>query len=213
MNYFVTGIGTEVGKTVASAILVQAFQLDYWKPVQCGDLDYSDSMKIKQWVQKEIQIHPEAYRLDLPMSPHAAADAESVEIKLDQFQLPNSQNGMIVEGAGGLMVPLNGKDLMIDLIGHLQIPAILVSRHYLGSINHTLLSVEMLKQANIPLHGLIFMGDEHPTTEAIITKHVGADKIMGRIDELEAIDSENIKKAAEKLEQSWPSLQPNSIKI
>lgn len=199
MHYFVTGIGTEVGKTVISAILVQALKADYWKPIQCGDLDFSDSMKIEQWVQHPTKIFPERHRLQAPMSPHAAAEKEAVQIKLSDFQVPISENPLIVEGAGGLMVPLNDRDLMLDLIAHLQIPAILVSRHYLGSINHTLLSVKVLRQAGIEIKGILFSGAAHPSTESIIAKQVGEDLILGRIDELLEVNEQTIAQAAEKL--------------
>lgn len=201
-NYFVTGIGTEVGKTVASAILVQALKANYWKPVQCGDLDWSDSMKVKDWVEHPAHVFPEQYKLERPMSPHAAAAAEQVEIDLNAFQIPQSDRPVLVEGAGGLMVPLNNKDLMLDLIKHLKLPTIVVSRHYLGSINHTLLTISLLKKSGIPIKGLFFNGDENPETESIITKHIGSDLILGRIANLPKIDQTHISKAAADLQQN-----------
>ena len=143
MRLFVTGIGTEVGKTVIAAILTEALEADYWKPVQAGDLDYSDTHKVRDLVSNDKSVfHPETHALHHPMSPHAAAERDGVEISLDDFQLPQTENNLIVEGAGGLMVPLNSKDCIIDLIEKLDIEVVLVSRTYLGSINHTLLSVE-----------------------------------------------------------------------
>ena len=143
MRLFVTGIGTEVGKTVIAAILTEALEADYWKPVQAGDLDYSDTHKVRDLVSHDKSVfHPETHALHHPMSPHAAAERDGVEISLDDFQLPQTENNLIVEGAGGLMVPLNSKDCIIDLIEKLDIEVVLVSRNYLGSINHTLLSVE-----------------------------------------------------------------------
>ncbi len=197
MNYFVTGIGTEVGKTVASAILVQALKADYWKPVQCGDLDNSDSMKIEQWVKHPTHVFPEQYRLTRPMSPHAAAEKEGVHIDLNKMQLPKTDRRLIVEGAGGLMVPLNQDDLMLDLIRHLKIPTFVISRHYLGSINHTLLTIEMLKKNQIPIQGLFFNGPENKDTESIISRFIGPELILGRIDELTTIDSDSVALAAE----------------
>ncbi|MEM9821534.1 MAG: dethiobiotin synthase [Bacteroidota bacterium] len=210
MNYFMTGIGTEVGKTVVSAILVEALKADYWKPVQCGDLDFSDSMKIGDWVTHSATIHPERYRLKLPMSPHAAAEQEQVQIQLSDFQLPQTKGPLIVEGAGGLMVPLNDQDLMLDLIAHLKIPAIVVSRHYLGSINHTLLSIKVLQQAGIPIEGIIFSGEAHPTTESIIIKHVGPELILGRINDLATINSDSISEAAGQLQAEHSFFQLTS---
>lgn len=159
--YFVSGIGTEVGKTVISSILVKSWQADYWKPVQCGDLDLTDSHKVAQWVDAAPnRIHPERYRLQMPASPHLAAKREGVNIQLSDFELPKTDNTLIVEGAGGLLVPLNEQHTMLDLIEHLHIPVLLVSRHYLGSINHTLMSIEALQRRGIELAGLIYNGDD-----------------------------------------------------
>ncbi|MEM8907829.1 MAG: dethiobiotin synthase [Bacteroidota bacterium] len=198
-HYFITGIGTEVGKTVASAVLVQALQTNYWKPVQCGDLDWSDSHKIEAWVSHPVQIFPETHRLFHPMSPHAAAKRAGVEIQLTDFQWPQSDRPILVEGAGGLLVPLNQQDLMLDLIRHLQIEVIVVSRHYLGSINHTLLTMDVLKKAGLPVKGLLFNGDENPDTESIIERHIGADLVLGHLPNLPTIDPTQIAKAAEHL--------------
>ena len=201
-KYFVTGIGTEVGKTVVSAVLARALGADYWKPVQSGDLDFTDTDKVRQWAGlTEKRIHPEAYRLQLPMSPHASAAADGVRIELEHFQLPETQNALIVEGAGGLMVPLNDQDCMIDLIGRLGLPVVLVSRNYLGSINHTLLSVEALRARNIPIAGLVINGDQVLTTESIITKMSGL-KIWFRIPVLPQITAETIAQLA----AGWPDL-------
>lgn len=168
-KYIITGIGTEVGKTVVSAIVSEALRATYWKPVQAGDLDFSDSMKIDAWTEN-VNVLTERYLLKTPMSPHAAADIDGVTIESHDFQLPEAEP-LIVEGAGGLMVPLNQSGLTyLDVFQKWNLPVILVSRHYLGSINHTLMSVELLKQRNIPIKGIIFVGDEHPTTEAIILK-------------------------------------------
>jgi dethiobiotin synthetase len=169
--YFLTGIGTDVGKTIVSAALVEALQADYWKPIQAGDLDHTDTMKVRQLVANPHSVfHPERYQLNAPMSPHAAAAIDGVNIKLSDFSLPDTENTLIVEGAGGLMVPLNDYDTIIDLIERLQLPVILVSRHYLGSINHTLLSIEALKKRNLPIAGLIFNGAAQPPSEEAIEK-------------------------------------------
>lgn len=201
-KYFIAGISTEVGKTVASAIIVQALGADYWKPVQSGDLHDSDTMKVQRWTaHPDTTFHPETYRLKTPMSPHAAAEIDDVHIDMNAFSLPETQNHLIVEGAGGLIVPLNEKDTMLDLMENLNLPSILVSRHYLGSINHTLMSIALLKQRNIPIAGILFNGKEHPTTEAIITKMSGV-SIIGRIGELSQINHESISNEAKKLERT-----------
>src|ERR1700753_1865673 len=140
---FVTGIGTGIGKTIVSVILVEKLQADYWKPVQSGDLQDTDSDKIRSLVSNDkTRIFPEAYRLTQPFSPHKSAAIDNVTIDPDAFVVPVTDNMLIIEGAGGLMVPLNNNFLMIDLIKKLNAEVILVSRNYLGSINHTLLSLE-----------------------------------------------------------------------
>lgn len=193
---FLTGIGTEVGKTVASAILVEAFKANYWKPVQCGDLENSDSMKVKKWISNPLtRIYPERFRLKAPMSPHAAADLEKISIEIKDFHLPESSSPLLVEGAGGLMVPLNEKHCMIDLIDHLNLPVILVSQHYLGSINHTILSVNALKNRKIRLLGILFNGYPKASTESVIVAHTGV-KILGRIEPLPKVDQSTIAEAA-----------------
>ena len=189
---FVVGIGTDVGKTVISAILTQKLQADYWKPIQAGELDNTDSMKVSQWVENSTSvIHPEAYRLTQPMSPHAAAERDDVNIEMGNIIIPKTTQNLIIEGAGGLMVPLNQHDLVIDLISHLQADAVLVSPHYLGSINHTLLSIEALRSRNIAIAGIIFNGDENRDTESII-ESVCAVPILGRIPKIDNLNHHSI---------------------
>ena len=159
---FVTGIGTGIGKTIVSGYLCENFGYDYWKPIQSGDLEISDSIFISNHVT-EVKIWPERYKLTKPMSPHAAAEIDEIEINLADFELPNSNN-LLVEGAGGLMVPLNDQDLMIDLIQYLQLPVVLVIRDYLGCINHTILSYEILKQKKVELCCVVFNGNFAPST-------------------------------------------------
>lgn len=193
MQYFVTGIGTEIGKTVVSAILTEYLQADYWKPVQSGDLDWTDTMKVQSLISNPRTVfHLERHRLKEPLSPHASAALEGVHIALSDFTLPQTSNTLVVEGAGGLMVPLNERDLMIDLIQQLQIPVILVSRNYLGSINHTMLSIEALKQRKIPIAGIVFNGKSNPATESFIENNSHL-PILFRIDELSEITPEAIK--------------------
>jgi len=168
---FVTGIGTGVGKTYAAAHLVETLQADYWKPIQSGDLDATDTMKVRSLVKNPTSVfYPEAYRLTQPFSPHKAADLDGLVIDPGKIILPKTQNQLIIEGAGGLMVPLNNEFLMIDLILQLQAEVVLVVMHYLGSINHTLLSIEMLKQKNIPINRIVFNGIKEAYSENVIRK-------------------------------------------
>ncbi|AEE53054.1 dethiobiotin synthase [Haliscomenobacter hydrossis] len=195
-QFFLSGIGTEIGKTVVAATLVEALHADYWKPIQSGDLDNSDSLKIQRWVSNPLtRIHPERFRLNTPLSPHASAAIDGVEIKIQDFQLPDTTRPLIVEGAGGLMVPLNHQETMLDLIQHLNLPVILVSRHYLGSINHTLLSLEVLRSRGIELAGLLYNGAENVASEQAIEELSGI-KVLGRVGEMGEISAEAIAREA-----------------
>lgn len=166
---FVTGIGTGVGKTYVSAHLVETMQADYWKPIQSGDLETSDTMKVRSLVKNPISVfYPEAYQLTQPFSPHKSAELDGIVIDPAKIILPKTQNQLIIEGAGGLMVPLNDQFLMIDLIVQLQAEVVLVVMHYLGSINHTLLSIEMLKQKKLPINRIIFNGIKEAYSENVI---------------------------------------------
>ena len=201
MRLFVTGIGTEVGKTVVSAILTEALQADYWKPVQAGDLDYSDTHKVKDMVSNSKSVfHDESFALNHPISPHAAAERDGLEISLREFKIPETENHMIIEGAGGLMVPLNSKDCIIDLIENLAVEVVLVSRNYLGSINHTLLSVEALVSRGISIKGVIFNDKENVDTESVILKMTGL-KCLGRVEKEEDLTQEVISNYASKFKE------------
>lgn len=181
MKLFITGIGTDVGKTITSAIITQSLEADYWKPVQAGDLDNSDSHKIKSQISNsKSQIFENSYKLNTPASPHLAAKIDGITIDLKKIIEPKTENHLVIEGAGGLLVPLNDNDTIIDLIKD-DYKIILVSRHYLGSINHTLLSFEALKSRNLKVDGIIFSGDENPASEEIILNKTQA-KFIGRID-------------------------------
>jgi dethiobiotin synthetase len=194
---FVTGIGTDVGKTIASAILTEALQADYWKPIQAGDLEHSDSNKIKSQISNsKSHIFENSYQLNTPASPHYAAELDGITIDLKQIKEPKTSNHLVIEGAGGLLVPLNDTDCIIDLIQN-DYEVILVSRHYLGSINHTLLSLEALKNRNIPCAGIIFSGDENPATESIILAKSGV-KFLGRIENEPYFDANVIAYYADK---------------
>jgi len=194
MIYFITGISTEVGKTVAAAIVTEALEADYWKPIQAGDLEHSDSHKVADLVSNtKTVIHKNSYALHTPMSPHAAAAIDQVEIRLERIIPPKTNNHLVIEGAGGLLVPLNDTDTILDLIQP-DYKVIIVSRHYLGSINHTLLTVNALVNKGLK-PALIFSGNEHPTTEAIILKKTGL-PCIGRIAEEPFFDQETVAKYA-----------------
>ena len=171
-QFIVAGIGTEIGKTFISSILVEALEANYWKPIQSGGLDYTDTDTVKGLVaNKKSVFYPEAHRLTQPLSPHAAAEIDGVTIELEDFQLPETTAPLVVELAGGLMVPLSNDLLNIDLIEKFNLPVVLVTRNYLGSINHTLLSVHLLQSKGIAIKGLIFNGLSNPATESFILNH------------------------------------------
>jgi len=198
-KYFITGIGTNVGKTIASAILTEALKANYWKPVQAGDLNQTDTHTVQSLVSNtQTVFYPEAYRLNTPASPHAAAKIDGIEIKLSDFKLPETQSNLIIEGAGGLMVPLNDTHLVVDLITYLNVEVILVSQNYLGSINHTLLSIEFLKAKNIPIKGIIFNGINTPETENFILNYSGLPCLL-RIGLEDKFTKETVLKYAEKV--------------
>jgi dethiobiotin synthetase len=180
MKLFITGIGTDVGKTIASAIITEALQADYWKPIQAGDLDQSDSHKINNYISNAKSIiHPNSYALLTPASPHYAASVDNIVIDIKKIKEPKTQNNLVIEGAGGILVPLNDKDTIADLIQP-DYKVIVVSRHYLGSINHTLMTIEALNSRKIAIAGILFNGDENPATESIILSKTGV-KNIGRI--------------------------------
>ncbi len=199
-TFFVTGIGTDVGKTIVSAILVEALEADYWKPVQSGDLDHTDSDKIKALISNlKTKFHPETYQLNTPASPHYSAELDGVEINLNDFNLPETDNHLIIEGAGGLMVPINENETIFDLIKKLNIPVILVASYYLGSINHTLLSIDKLLDNHIKIDALIFSGEVNISTrDIIIKKSKGINKII-EIPQLNIINKKHIKQIAESI--------------
>lgn len=182
MKIFITGISTDVGKTITSAIVTEALEADYWKPIQAGDLGQSDSHKIKSYLSNsKTKIHPNSYALNTPASPHLAAEIDGIVIDIKKITEPETQNHLVIEGAGGLFVPLNQTETIADLIKP-DYKVIVVSRHYLGSINHTLLTIEALQHRNIKTDGIIFSGDENPATESLILNKTGV-PFIGRIEQ------------------------------
>ena len=196
MKIFITGISTDVGKTIASAIVTQALEADYWKPIQAGDLDNSDSHKILKLISNtKSTVHENSYKLNTPASPHFAAKMDGITIDINKIIAPKTSNHLVIEGAGGIFVPLNDNNLIIDLIQK-DYKVIVVSRHYLGSINHTLLTIEALQNREIKVAGIIFSGDENKATEEIILKRTGV-KMIGRIDNEPYFDQNVIRYYAE----------------
>ena len=196
-TYFITGIGTEIGKTISSAVLVEKLKADYWKPIQAGDLDNSDTLKVQNLISNSVsKFHPEVYRLTQPFSPHYAAELDGVDIDLNKIIIPKTINNLIIEGAGGLMVPINRKDLMIDLIQKLNVEVILISKNYLGSINHTLLSIEALKSRNIYVKGIIFNGVKNEASESIILERTQLN-YLGSVPELKNINKLAVKSCSD----------------
>lgn len=170
MKLFITGIGTDVGKTIVSAIITEALEADYWKPIQAGDLENSDSHKIKSLLSNsKTVIHPNSYALHTPASPHLSAQIDGIVIDLEKIEPPKTKNHLVIEGAGGVLVPLDDSHTVIDLIRP-DYKVIVVSRHYLGSINHTLLTIEALRSRNLPIAGIVFNGDHAPSEKIILSK-------------------------------------------
>ena len=171
MKLFITGISTDVGKTIVSAIITEALEADYWKPVQAGDLDHSDSHKIQNYISNvKSVIHENSYKLNTPASPHLAAELDGITIDLKNIIEPKTNNHLVIEGAGGVLVPLNNSDFVIDMVQP-DYKIIIVSRHYLGSINHTLLTIEAIKNRGLTIAGIIFNGNENKATESLILNY------------------------------------------
>ncbi len=200
-KFILAGIGTEIGKTVCSAILVENLQADYWKPVQSGFPEDSDVRTVQELCSSSADFHPSTYNLKAPLSPHTAAELEGITLQINAFKLPETSNSMVVELAGGLLVPINDQETNIDLIKHLDLPVVLVSKNYLGSINHTLLSIELLRQKNIEIIGLIFNGKPNPSGEKFIENYSKL-PVLCRIDQETIINKATIQKYAKSV--VWP---------
>ncbi len=185
---FVTGTDTGIGKTVISAILMAGLKGKYWKPIQSGLEETTDTQWIKEVTTlPENHFFPETYRLKQPLSPHASAAAEGIHIDLEAFQLPNTEEHLIVEGAGGIMVPLNETHLMLDLMKKLDIPVLLVARSELGTINHTLLSLEQMRRHGVEVFGVIMNGPRNPNNREAI-EHFGNVSVRAEIEPLSEIN-------------------------
>jgi dethiobiotin synthetase len=189
-GYFVTGTDTHVGKTVLSALLVAALDAFYWKPVQTGAVEGTDRESVRRWAEiSEDRLPAEKYRFDPPVSPHLAARTAGIEIHLDDFELPAAPHGArwIVEGAGGVMVPINEHDLMRDLMRRIGFPILVAARTALGTINHTLLTLAALRELHLPICGVVMIGDENIENRRAIERY-GNVRVVGHIPILEKIN-------------------------
>jgi dethiobiotin synthetase len=201
MNYFVTAIDTDSGKTLASSILCEALEADYWKPIQAGLP--RDSHTVKNLITNhKTTVHPETFLLKTPASPHASAKREGVTISLADIQVPSTTSDLVIEGAGGCMVPLNDTELVIDLIQKTASEVIVVADLYLGSINHTLLTLEALQNRNLKVRGIIFNGEPNPESERIILLRSGISCLL-RIDQERHIHPGIVKQYAKILKAHW----------
>ena len=200
MNYFVAGIGTDVGKTVVSAVLVEALSADYWKPVQCGlprDIDVVSSLVQNQ----SSNFHGETYLLNEHASPHQAAHNQGLKLTVEAITAPKTKNDLVIEGSGGIMVPLNEQEFVLDLIKKFADQVILVANLYLGSINHTLLSVDILQRHQIGIRGIVFNGISNSHSESVILSYSRSVKLLHLAPD-SLIDTENIRKWAQILRKN-----------
>ena len=198
---FITGTDTGVGKTMVSAILAAGLKTAYWKPVQSGLDEETDTEAVKRLTGlPDLHFFPETYRLKAPLSPHESARRDGITIDLNRFALPEPSAGishLIVEGAGGVFVPLNNREFMLDLMKKFALPVLLVSRSTLGTINHTLLSIEALRNHHLTILGVVMNGPKNPSNRAAI-EHYGNVKVLGEIEPLENFNSQTLKNMFEK---------------
>src|SRR5690606_11969096 len=194
-KYFGTGIGTSVGKTIDSAVLVRLWNAEYCKPIQSGDLESSDSLMLRALVGDKLSVHPEGYKLNTHASPHYSAEVDGVEISIQDFQLPETSGNLIVEGAGGMFVPINDQEFIIDLAEHLDLPVILVCSDYLGSINHSLLSFHSLNERGIAVEYIVLNGEFKESSRRILIKNKPAGSKIMEIPQLETVDAAGLEKA------------------
>ncbi|MCC6598696.1 MAG: ATP-dependent dethiobiotin synthetase BioD [Alphaproteobacteria bacterium] len=193
----ITGTDTDVGKTVVSAMLMLALGASYWKPVQCGLAGGVDTKAVQRMTQLPAsRFLEERYILSEPLSPHRAAELDNVTIDIQALNPPQTDGALLIEGAGGLMVPMNRERLQIDVFKKWNLPVILVARTGLGTINHTLLSLEALAQRRIALHGIIFTGDENTDTIRTI-REFSKVRVLGRLPVLDSLNPLTLSKAFE----------------
>ncbi|MEM8643255.1 MAG: dethiobiotin synthase, partial [Pseudomonadota bacterium] len=199
-GFFVTGTDTEVGKTLVSAWLLTQLDAAYWKPIQAGTVPTTDSATVQQLAELPVsRVLPEAYLLPEPMAPHEAARRANIALDMAKIKLPPHDGLVVVEGAGGLMVPIAAGAYMIDLADQLDLPIILVARSTLGTINHTLLSLEAIRRRGLPLAGIVISGPETPHNRAAIERF-GKVEVIAEIPQLETVDRDTLKAIAPELD-------------
>jgi dethiobiotin synthase len=192
-EFFITGTDTNVGKTVLSALLVAALNGTYWKPIQTGDSEGTDREQVMRWADlPESQTVKERYSFAPPVSPHLAAEMSGTIIEMERIRKPQvAAPPLIIEGAGGVMVPINGSETMLDLMRHLGAPVVVASRTALGTINHSVLTVRALRGAGLDVKGVVMIGEENKDNERAV-EHYGDVPIVGRIPLLNCICYKNL---------------------
>lgn len=194
-RFVVTGTDTGIGKTVFAAALTGALEACYWKPVQSGLEEETDSETVRRLAGiASCRILPEAYRLNTPASPHLAARLDGVVIAPDRLRIPETDRPLVIEGAGGLLVPLTDESLFIDVFARWQIPVILCARTGLGTINHTLLSLEAMRRRSIDVFGVAFIGPEESVTQKTIER-IGKVRSLGRLPVLDPLSPDALRRA------------------
>lgn len=202
----ILGIHTDIGKTVASAVMTEALQADYWKPVQAGDLNNSDSIKIKKWISNSRSVvHDEAIRLHMAASPHTAARQENRQYDFREFRVPQTNNTLLIETAGGIYSPIDDRHTMLDMVEYFQWEAVLITKNYLGSINHTLLCLEAIKRRNIDILALVVNGERNESSENFIQNYANIEKFI-YVPELKEAHQETIRQAAANFQKEWVNL-------
>jgi dethiobiotin synthetase len=187
-DFFVTGTDTGVGKTLLSAVLVAGLRGRYWKPIQTGAGEGTDRETVMRWTDiSPDRTYPESYIFAPPVSPHLAAEQQGIRIDLGTIQLPVSPDPIIIEGAGGVFVPINSEHFMSDLIRHLGVPVVVAARAGLGTINHTLLTISALRGANLDLRGVVMIGHENADNRQAVERY-GKVPVVGSIPWLDDIN-------------------------
>lgn len=188
MKIFISGTDTDIGKTLIAGWIALHSGFAYFKPIQSGAKEDGDTQEVKRLAN--TKTYPEVYNLQERLSPHLAARLENIEIDLDKIYLPQ-ENNLIIEGAGGLLVPINSKYLVIDLIKKLEVPVILVARASLGTINHTLLSLEALRSRHIQILGVIMNGDRNPENKAAI-EFYGNTSVLAEFPKIDEVNYDSL---------------------
>lgn len=197
----IAGIHTGIGKTIAAAVIAEALGADYWKPVQAGIEERDVNVVERLLTNGRARVHDEAVLLTQPLSPHAAAEIDRIKIDYKNFIWPKTDKILLVETAGGLLSPISENATMADFMAYYQLPAILVAQHYLGSINHTLLTLEVLKNRGIHLLGIIINGEENIPSETF-TEQYGHATIIARIPYFERLDHHSISTCAAQIKHA-----------